>query len=108
MLVFSLCVLATLAPTAGCSRTESAGQVQSRADRATATGEAARAKPFQASGQREPFHRAGCKWATKISVQNLIGYDGRDAALADDRRPCQVCRPLGTERPIPRKENTTP
>ncbi len=67
-----------------------------------------RAKPFQASGQREPFHRAGCKWATKISVQNLIGYDGRDAALADDRRPCQVCRPLGTERPIARKENTTP
>ncbi len=62
-------------------------------DQASAFGDDAREKPFVASILREPFHKGSCKWAKKINVGNLAGYDSRDGAIDDGHRPCKVCRP---------------
>ncbi len=59
----------------------------------SATGEAARAKPYQATGNSDIYHRAGCRWANRISEHNLLGYDTVEDARADGRRPCKVCQP---------------
>jgi len=58
-----------------------------------AEGVSARTKPYLASVNREPFHRPTCKWAKKIHDRNLIGYMTPEDAIADNHRPCQVCRP---------------
>lgn len=60
---------------------------------ASAVGAEARDKPFVASVLRDPFHRSDCKWAKKIHVDNLVGYDNREDAIEDGHRPCKVCRP---------------
>ena len=48
---------------------------------------------YVASAIREPFHRPGCKWAQKISSQNLQTFKTRDAANKAGHRPCKVCKP---------------
>ena len=48
---------------------------------------------YVASAIREPFHRPGCKWAQKISSQNLQTFKTRDEAIKAGHRPCKVCRP---------------
>lgn len=48
---------------------------------------------YVASAIREPFHRPGCKWAQKISSQNLQTFKTRDAAIKAGHRPCKVCKP---------------
>ena len=57
------------------------------------TGEAARDKPYVASVCRQPYHRADCRWAKKVSPVNLRGHDSPEAAIAAGHRPCRVCRP---------------
>ena len=39
------------------------------------------------------FHRMDCKWAGRISVDNLLPFDSREAALREGYAPCKVCRP---------------
>ena len=60
---------------------------------ADARGAAARKMPYQASVLREPFHKAECRWAKKISTANLVGYRSREDVIKDGHRPCKVCRP---------------
>ncbi len=63
------------------------------APHASARGADARAKPIQASVNRDVFHRPDCQWAKRISERNLAGYDTVQDAQADGRRACQVCKP---------------
>jgi hypothetical protein len=88
----AICAAASLL--AGCRAEDSppaAGQIAT--SHAVATGQAARSKPFLASVAREPYHRSTCRWAVKIDAGNLVGYDTAAEAVADGRRPCQVCKP---------------
>jgi methylphosphotriester-DNA--protein-cysteine methyltransferase len=64
---------------------------------ASARGADARAKPYVASARSDVYHRADCRHAARIAERNLLGYDTRADAEADDRRPCKICRPA-TER----------
>jgi methylphosphotriester-DNA--protein-cysteine methyltransferase len=44
---------------------------------------------------RRPFHRSDCWYRTKPGAieDNWTSYSTVAAALADDRRPCERCRP---------------
>jgi hypothetical protein len=48
---------------------------------------------YVASVKREPFHKVSCKWAQKISADNLQTFKTRDEAIAAGHRPCRVCKP---------------
>ena len=48
---------------------------------------------FVASWQRDPFHKATCKWSRRISRKNLQGVKSRTAAVKAGHRPCKVCKP---------------
>jgi methylphosphotriester-DNA--protein-cysteine methyltransferase len=48
---------------------------------------------YVASVIREPFHRPGCKWAQRISPENLQTFKMREEAIKAGHRPCKVCRP---------------
>lgn len=69
-------LVSVLGAVTGCSRS---------ADPATAA--------YVASAMREPFHRPYCKWAKKISANNLDAFGTRDAAIKAGHRPCKVCKP---------------
>ena len=45
------------------------------------------------SAKSDKFHRPSCEWAQKISESNKIVYDSRDKAIADGKKPCDVCNP---------------
>ena len=87
--VMLLMTTAYVAYRAGCRSQQST----SSSPRAAVHGEAARSMPYVASAIREPFHRSTCRWAKKIATMNLVGYESREAAIADGHRPCKVCRP---------------
>ncbi|RPF49475.1 micrococcal nuclease [Thermodesulfitimonas autotrophica] len=38
------------------------------------------------------FHRAGCRWAQKISPANRVEFGSREEAIKAGYRPCRVCR----------------
>lgn len=48
---------------------------------------------YVASAIREPFHRPECKWAQKISPENLQTFTTREEAIRAGHRPCKVCKP---------------
>lgn len=48
---------------------------------------------YVASKIREPFHKADCEWASRISPENLVTYSSREEAIQAGHRPCKVCRP---------------
>jgi len=48
---------------------------------------------YVASEKSKVFHRPSCKWAQKISPQNLIGFNSREEAIKSGRRPCKMCGP---------------
>ena len=48
---------------------------------------------YVASANREPFHKAGCEWAKKISTEYLQVFKSREEAIKAGHRPCKVCRP---------------
>lgn len=83
VLVFLIFGGAIVSP--GCNRKET--------PKYSAQGADARSKPFVASSRREIYHRSDCRWAAKISDDNLLGYDTAAAAEADGYRPCKVCQP---------------
>jgi hypothetical protein len=54
---------------------------------------AALQSPFVASRNSSVFHRADCPMARNISAGNLVGYNSRDEAIQDGKRPCKSCQP---------------
>jgi hypothetical protein len=48
---------------------------------------------YVASVNSEVFHQPNCKWAKKISPQNLVGFKTREEAIKSGRKPCRVCKP---------------
>jgi len=48
---------------------------------------------YVASAIREPFHRPECKWAQRISPENLQTFKTREEAIKAGHRPCKVCKP---------------
>lgn len=48
---------------------------------------------YVASKKSNVFHRPDCKWAKRISPENLIGFDSIEEAIKNGRRPCRSCRP---------------
>jgi len=48
---------------------------------------------YVASRKTKVFHHPGCTWAQKISPQSLIGFNSREEAIRNRRRPCKSCRP---------------
>lgn len=51
------------------------------------------ADEYWASGKGKTFHRPDCRWAAKISEQNLVKYPTRQEALDAGKKPCRVCKP---------------
>jgi lipopolysaccharide export system permease protein len=43
--------------------------------------------------RRHRFHRQDCKWAKKISPDNIHSFDSRDDAVKQGYSPCEVCDP---------------
>ncbi|WP_303295193.1 zinc-ribbon domain-containing protein [Methanobrevibacter woesei] len=48
---------------------------------------------YVASSKTDKFHLPDCEWAQKISPQNLVTFNSREAALDSGRTPCSVCNP---------------
>jgi micrococcal nuclease len=48
---------------------------------------------YIASKSSTVFHKPDCRWAKNISAENLVGYNTRDDAIKDGKRPCQWCKP---------------
>ncbi len=48
---------------------------------------------YVASAIREPFHRPECKWAQRISRENLQTFKTREEAINAGHKPCKVCKP---------------
>ena len=48
---------------------------------------------YVASSTRNPFHRPRCKWAQRISPENLQTFKTREDAIKAGHKPCKVCKP---------------
>ena len=48
---------------------------------------------YVASTNSGVFHKPDCRWAKKISPANFAGYQSRDEAINDGKRPCKWCNP---------------
>jgi hypothetical protein len=48
---------------------------------------------YIASRKSRVFHKADCAIAKRIKPENLIGYNTRDEAVKDGKRPCRRCNP---------------
>jgi len=48
---------------------------------------------YIASKNSKVFHRPQCRWAEKISPENLVSYNSRDEAINAGKRPCKQCKP---------------
>lgn len=48
---------------------------------------------YVASRNSNVFHSPDCRWAKKISSENLVGYNSREDAIKDGKRPCRWCKP---------------
>jgi len=48
---------------------------------------------FYASSGGETFHRAGCRFLSRIKPDNLITLESLKAAGESGRRPCTTCQP---------------
>ena len=48
---------------------------------------------YVASKNSEVFHKAGCRWAKRISQKNLVRYNSREEAIKAGKRPCKMCKP---------------
>jgi phosphatidylserine/phosphatidylglycerophosphate/cardiolipin synthase-like enzyme len=53
----------------------------------------ANSQTYVASKKSSVFHAAGCRFADRISPQNLQHFATRDDAIAAGKRPCSVCNP---------------
>jgi hypothetical protein len=48
---------------------------------------------YVASKSSSVFHTPRCRWAKNIKPENLVGYNNKDEATKDDKRPCKSCKP---------------
>lgn len=48
---------------------------------------------YWGSSKSDKFHKPECRWAQKISPQNLIIFKNREEALWAGYKPCKECRP---------------
>jgi len=48
---------------------------------------------YVASKNSKVFHKPDCRWAKKISPENLVGYNSREEAIKAGKRPCRTCKP---------------
>jgi micrococcal nuclease len=48
---------------------------------------------YVASKNRPTFHKPDCRWAKKISPENLVDYKTREDAINAGKKPCQQCKP---------------
>lgn len=48
---------------------------------------------FVANRNSDIFHNPDCKWAAKISRENVITFESRAEAMDKDFQPCRVCNP---------------
>lgn len=48
---------------------------------------------FWGSSRSNKYHFPSCKWAQKISPQNLIKFSSPSDAQKSGYVPCKVCRP---------------
>lgn len=49
--------------------------------------------PYVASKNSKVFHVPGCRFAKRISPENLTGYKSRGEAISAGKRPCKLCKP---------------
>ncbi|UCE50541.1 MAG: hypothetical protein JSW47_10330 [Phycisphaerales bacterium] len=54
---------------------------------------AALAAGFIASKTSGVFHKSDCRWAQKISADNLVNYENKNEAIKAGKRPCRLCNP---------------
>ena len=48
---------------------------------------------YVGSKNSDKYHVESCQWAQKISEDNLVEFDGEDAASKAGYVPCKVCKP---------------
>jgi micrococcal nuclease len=48
---------------------------------------------YVASKSSNVFHKPECRWAKKISAQNLVTYKSKEEAIKAGKRPCKTCNP---------------
>lgn len=48
---------------------------------------------YVSSKNSKVFHMPECHWVEQIKPENMIGYNSRDEAVKDGKRPCKVCNP---------------
>ncbi|MFH1882537.1 MAG: TIM barrel protein [Planctomycetota bacterium] len=48
---------------------------------------------YVASKNSKVFHKPGCRWATRIKPENLVGYSSKDEVIKAGKRPCKQCKP---------------
>lgn len=48
---------------------------------------------YWASSKSDKFHKPACRWAQRISPQNLIMFKNREEALKAGYKPCKECKP---------------
>jgi methylphosphotriester-DNA--protein-cysteine methyltransferase len=77
---FALIALLAVSSLAGCSQQTTASPQQAKG-------------AYVASANAAPFHRVTCRWANRISPQNLQTFEAREQAIKTGHRPCKVCRP---------------
>ncbi|MHC4573739.1 MAG: hypothetical protein ACYS76_06360 [Planctomycetota bacterium] len=66
-----------------------AGRVQARGEPERRVGEYG----YVGSKNSRVFHRTGCRWAQRISPENLVSYSTREEAITGGKRPCRQCKP---------------
>ncbi|NLY75980.1 MAG: nuclease [Firmicutes bacterium] len=48
---------------------------------------------YRSSSKSNKFHRPSCRWAQRISPQNLLIFESREEALKAGYEPCKECKP---------------
>ena len=77
---FALIALLAMSSLTGCSPQSAASSEQAKV-------------AYVASAHAAPFHRVTCRYADRISPQNLQTFETREQAVKAGHRPCKVCKP---------------
>lgn len=48
---------------------------------------------YVGNNRSHKFHRPGCRWAKKISQQNMVYFKSRQKAIGQGYIPCKACNP---------------
>jgi len=50
-------------------------------------------KVYVANRNSDLFHNPSCKWVERIDKRNMLVFDTRSEALANNYHPCKACHP---------------